>query len=166
MISGSEAQIIANFGFLLLVYLFFRQYLPKYIKEKAKNLATKEDIGEITEIVEKVKHDNNSQLELIKAELSIFLRAKAAAYDDERNAIIQFVEAVTIFNEQNWSISTQSGPQGIQLQIEQSAVVNQEFLRLSTSSSKLKIFCHSERILQASLEVLRELVIAKGIAIH
>lgn len=29
--------------------LFIRNYFPKYIEEKGKNLATKEDIGEITD---------------------------------------------------------------------------------------------------------------------
>jgi hypothetical protein len=42
--------------------LFFKRYLG----EKAKNLATKEDIGEITREVESVKHDYNALLEHLK----------------------------------------------------------------------------------------------------
>ena len=41
-------------------------YFISYFKEKAKNLATKEDIQEITEKIESIKHDYNKQLEEFK----------------------------------------------------------------------------------------------------
>ena len=37
-----------------IVGLFVRSYLPAYFSEKGKNLATKEDIGDITKIVETI----------------------------------------------------------------------------------------------------------------
>ncbi|EJL6264424.1 hypothetical protein NMS06_003445 [Vibrio cholerae] len=63
---------------LMFVALIMRFYIPAYLKEKAKNLATKEDISEITEAIEKVRsqyneklqeliHQNNIQLEGHKA---------------------------------------------------------------------------------------------------
>jgi hypothetical protein len=47
-------QIVILLG-LGAAYLLIRSYLPKYFEEKGKNLATKEDIEEITLKVEKVK---------------------------------------------------------------------------------------------------------------
>ncbi|EOA6545609.1 TPA: hypothetical protein ACGU7E_004613 [Vibrio vulnificus] len=58
--------------------LFTKFFLPSYLKEKGKNLATKEDISSITEAVEKVKsfhgeklqeliHQNNIWLEMQKS---------------------------------------------------------------------------------------------------
>jgi hypothetical protein len=40
---------------LILLGYLFRSYLPAYFEEKAKNLATKQDVGEITREVESVK---------------------------------------------------------------------------------------------------------------
>ncbi|CAM3685729.1 MULTISPECIES: hypothetical protein [Pseudoalteromonas] len=47
---------------------FARIFFKGYIEQKSKNLATKEDVGEITDIVEKIKHENSRVLEDLKAE--------------------------------------------------------------------------------------------------
>lgn len=47
-----------------------RHLLSGYLVEKGKNLATKEDISEITELVETVKESFTANLELLKWELS------------------------------------------------------------------------------------------------
>ncbi|MFZ2400110.1 MAG: hypothetical protein WAW31_15735 [Smithella sp.] len=56
---------------LLVFYLLMKNYLPKYFQEKGKNLATKEDIREITDKVESVKTDYARQLELFKHEMAL-----------------------------------------------------------------------------------------------
>jgi hypothetical protein len=40
----------------LVAFHFLRAFLPSYVSEKAKNLATKEDIEHITQKIESVKH--------------------------------------------------------------------------------------------------------------
>lgn len=50
------------------ILFFARIFFKGYIDQKSKNLATKEDVGEITNIVEKIKHENAQVLEKIKAE--------------------------------------------------------------------------------------------------
>jgi len=54
--------------------LLARQYLPAYVKEKGKNLATREDIAGITREIESVKTDYTHQLELLRDQLE---RARA-----------------------------------------------------------------------------------------
>jgi hypothetical protein len=49
--SFSLGAVVAGVVVMLLV----RSYLPNYIDQKARNLANKEDIGKITDEVEKVK---------------------------------------------------------------------------------------------------------------
>lgn len=51
--------------------LWFNNYLPTYFKKKGENLATKEDIKEITDKVESVKTDYARQLELFKHEITL-----------------------------------------------------------------------------------------------
>ncbi|HHP0493956.1 hypothetical protein EGH82_09775 [Vibrio ponticus] len=48
---------------LMFVALITKFYIPAYLKEKAKNLATKEDISEITEAIEKVRSQYNEKLQ-------------------------------------------------------------------------------------------------------
>jgi hypothetical protein len=74
----------------LIVFYLFKSYWPKYFEAKGTNQATKEDIGEITEIVETIKSDLIQQNELLRAQLSLnnqhILNLKTA----EREAIFEF----------------------------------------------------------------------------
>lgn len=54
---------------LAIVALILRTALPSYLSEKGKNLATREDIGEITEKVERAKAEFNQGLEAFKVSL-------------------------------------------------------------------------------------------------
>ncbi len=48
------------------LYYFIKSYIPAYLTEKGKNLATKEDVGAITEEVEAVKSGYAEILEEVK----------------------------------------------------------------------------------------------------
>ena len=56
---------------LIACVLFIRRYLPAYFSEKGKNLATKEDIIEITDKIESVKTDYARQLEIFKGDIAL-----------------------------------------------------------------------------------------------
>ena len=49
---------------------FGKSYFPNYLKEKSKNKATKEDVEEITSLIESVKKSNSIEIEKIKSEIS------------------------------------------------------------------------------------------------
>ena len=51
--------------------LLLTKYLPAYISEKAKNLATKEDIEEITQKVENIKKENQIELSKLQGNIDI-----------------------------------------------------------------------------------------------
>ena len=46
----------------------FKIYLPAYLTEKAKNLASKEDLNDLTQIVEKVRSDYAVELERVRSD--------------------------------------------------------------------------------------------------
>jgi hypothetical protein len=50
------------------VCFILKKYMSGYLDQKSKNLATKEDVGAITHIVEKIKTENAHLLEDLKAE--------------------------------------------------------------------------------------------------
>lgn len=70
--------IIAAIGILgpvvlgIIGKLFIKSYLPSYIDEKAKNLATREDIGAITKEVEEVKSIYKTHYDLSKTEREFY----------------------------------------------------------------------------------------------
>jgi len=52
-------QLALTFCLGLFFYFMFTKYYPTYFSEKGKNLATKEDIADITDKIERVKGDIN-----------------------------------------------------------------------------------------------------------
>ena len=54
--------------------LLFFIYLPSYVKEKAKNLATKEDIAEITDKVESVRAGFEKESQLLEKRREVYER--------------------------------------------------------------------------------------------
>lgn len=82
-------QFIIIIG-LIILYFSFKNLLPTYFGEKGKNLATKEDIGEITGLIEGVRHSFTTETEKLKANLSILTNIHTGLVAEERNAIVDF----------------------------------------------------------------------------
>ena len=90
-------------------------FLSHYFQDKGKNLATKQDISEITAKIEQVKHEYSSKLESVKSVLSARLFAHQVRYQNEfvmllslseklaefRNAIADFEIQVSSLGEDN-----------------------------------------------------------------
>jgi hypothetical protein len=82
------------FALFLLVGWVVKFYIPGYMREKAKNLATKEDIGEITSIVENVKTTNAIEIEKIKSEIANddkLLEKKRQVYENIAESLKVFI---------------------------------------------------------------------------
>jgi hypothetical protein len=155
--------VVANGLITLGLYFSLKNYLPSYFKEKGKNLATKEDVGSITTIVELVKLENNAQLEQIKTELGLVSKAQIAVYDDERKAIVEFLGTVTDFYESNIDIPNESNsPEGLAYFTEKIRTLEQHYSKLQIANSKLQLFCHNKEILDASEPVLIALAEIQG----
>src|ERR1022692_3308276 len=82
---------------LLLLFLagqFFIMFLTNFFKQKGKNLADKNDIQKLTQIVEDVKSKFTNENEHLKAALSILVDKKNKSYTQEQQAIIAFYTEV------------------------------------------------------------------------
>jgi|GEM_PF-2410304 len=84
-------EIISTAGIVVLG-LIVRRYLPAYAAEKGKNLATKEDIGEITRIVEEVRSQHGTELELVRGALQHASQSQSSLAEIERSAIVDFFD--------------------------------------------------------------------------
>ncbi|MDQ1340510.1 MAG: hypothetical protein QG567_1667 [Campylobacterota bacterium] len=64
-------NVVAGVG-LTFLFMLKKNYFPKYLEEKAKNLATKEDIELITSKVESVKLEHNTKFDEIQKRNDLF----------------------------------------------------------------------------------------------
>lgn len=81
--------ILACLGALLV-----KSYLPGYIGEKAKNLATKEDVASITSKIEEVKAEYVKQIELYKSDIWKIQQQHLQAQEEAKLKIEVFKKAV------------------------------------------------------------------------
>ena len=85
---------IASFAGFVAMWVFPRYFLPSYLNEKGKNVASKEDIAILTDLVERVKKDYTSEIERLKATLHSEeqkTERKRAVYEEMSLALRIFV---------------------------------------------------------------------------
>lgn len=81
---------------IILIGLFLH-YQKSYGSEKAKNLATKEDIAEITKIVENIKNNFITETEKLKGNLQFENQVKVSLYTDMKNSITNLYESYNVW---------------------------------------------------------------------
>jgi hypothetical protein len=77
------------------VYLLLKSFLPSYLSEKGKNLATKEDVASITDKVESVKTDYAKVLEDLRSNNQLKLAEIERQKNIKKEVFLQAVEALT-----------------------------------------------------------------------
>lgn len=83
-----------------IIFLFRRFYIPSYLNKKGENLATKEDIAEITRKIEKIKIEFASQAhtlikkrevyEKIVSGMSVFIEGHPKTEEDKNQMLIAY----------------------------------------------------------------------------
>lgn len=87
---GSEAVIAG-----VVVFLLIKHFLPGYLSQKGKNLATQEDIESITDQVEAVKTGYAEVLEEVKSNNQIKIAAIEREQMIKKEVYMEAVEAIT-----------------------------------------------------------------------
>ncbi|MBD3652628.1 hypothetical protein [Kangiella sp.] len=78
-----------------IIFYFIKSYIPAYLSEKGRNLATKEDIGTITDEVESVKSGYAEILEEVKVSNQIKISAIEREQATKKEVYMEAVEAIT-----------------------------------------------------------------------
>ena len=86
-------QILSILGIGVVGLLLYR-YLPAYTSEKGKNLATKEDIADITKRIEEVKSTYAHELEAVRAVIGSRLGIHQFRYQREFELLMLLSEKV------------------------------------------------------------------------
>ncbi|MGX1373432.1 type II secretory pathway pseudopilin PulG [Priestia megaterium] len=106
----------------LLIGFMLGSYLPSYFKQKGKNLATKEDIKEITTLQEEAKKDFQTALEEHKSALS----AELEGLKHQQNKLLKDYELYTVkrfeyypefYKEIQWSFANVTNLRGVRTTI-------------------------------------------------
>jgi len=86
-----------------LVWLLFRRYLPSYVNEKGKNLATKEDVEEITQKVEAVRSQFQARTEILKSQLDRMADVERIQFQWEFNVLRElWLKIQNVLKEAHW----------------------------------------------------------------
>tara|TARA_A100001391_G_scaffold196839_1_gene176067 strand:- start:6269 stop:6907 length:639 start_codon:yes stop_codon:yes gene_type:complete len=95
---------------MLVLALMAKNYFPKYVSEKAKNLATKEDIAGITDKIEGVKSSYALSLEKAKSELQVKSALQQAFQSKCLEAVIAVNELLTEIHLYCWKEMAERSP--------------------------------------------------------
>jgi len=91
---------ILNISILIVIIvtgLLLKQYLPAYASQKGKNLATKEDIADITNEIEKTRAEYSIELETLKSSLAKELELlKISQAELQINKTKEFISVVRL----------------------------------------------------------------------
>jgi len=122
---------------LLLLFLagqFLFMFLIDFFKQKGKNLADKNDIEKLTQIVEDVKSKFTNENEHLKAALSILVDKKNKSYTQEQQAIIAFYTEVNTWIWEKTKISIH------EYGINDVDKLNQKIIEMNETHAKVNIY--------------------------
>ena len=79
--------------------LWFKFYVPGYLKKRGENAATKQDIKEITDRIESVKSDYSKKLEKLRSELQIGTLQRSIVNEKGYEVLVGFFETTLLLKE-------------------------------------------------------------------
>lgn len=94
MVKNMDINTFIIFIGFISIGLILKSFLPKYMEEKGKNLATKEDIKEITKNTEEVKEIFNKKIAEFSKELELKLHLEQLVYDNKFKVIQETLQLI------------------------------------------------------------------------
>lgn len=160
-------QLLYNFltiVFSLTVFYLFKSYWPKYFEAKGTNQATKEDIGEITEIVETIKSDLLQQNELLKAQLSFKNQHRLNLKTAEREAIFDFNKRISawLFSIMRFTFSGYNLDNYKDLKIMSGEFSKRQY-ECDLAEAHLVLFMHDKEFLELKRDLIISIIELEGI---
>ncbi|MDO8945536.1 MAG: hypothetical protein Q7U88_00085 [Desulfocapsaceae bacterium] len=80
---------------IFIILLVLNYIFTSYFRQKGKNLADKEDIQQLTKLVEEVKSSFLHETEHLRANLNLITSIETSIQSEERNAIIELIKCCT-----------------------------------------------------------------------
>ncbi len=152
---SSTIEVISSIlTFSIAIYLV---WLKSYLDTKAKNLAQKSDVGEITHIVEETKKQFTNDLEILRNNLGLYKENYNSIRVLERNAIIEintkysaWLNSLLNFNLVNYSLDY------YQPLIEQPFFFQEKHLEFNIAEDNLSLYIHDGEIMNKLRDLKHE----------
>lgn len=167
-----EMNLIIEITILIVgitLYFTVKNFLPSYFNEKGKNLATKEDVEEITEKVEKIKSEFIKDIEFIKADLSYINQNKFSIKAAERDSLIETNNKYSEWLNYmiNVSFADINSKNYLKLNEYYKEIKNKK-LSFDIAQDNLHLFLHDVELMKVKMECITETtkleyIIVKGI---
>ncbi|MDH4209441.1 MAG: hypothetical protein OEV76_11250 [Anaerolineae bacterium] len=123
--------------------ILFKHYLPGYVTEKGKNLATKEDVADITRRIEDVKAKYAQDLEGMRADIHSRLGIHQFRYQREFEILLPLSEKLVEFR--NATLSLRPETEYVNLDESEDARKQRKLARYATASRDLYLFSETRR---------------------
>ena len=137
------------FEVLILILGLYLAFFKSYFQKKGENFATKEDIGDITKIVEEIKSSFSTDIELFKSNLQLLTNLQIGIASKELNAIIDYNVKYS-----NWlntlidtSIKNINSYDDLELD-KYNALLSDHYANLSISQTMLSLFVTDKLIIE------------------
>jgi hypothetical protein len=141
----------------------FRDYFLSYSNEKAKNLAQKEDIEELTEKVQHITAAYALRNNEIEQKLSHLLSLQNSHRNEERAAVLEFYESYIYWMYTILEIPIDRYAQStIDLLLEKKQELDDYFLSINKASAKMILLVMDQSLLDLHQGMLMELINFKG----
>ncbi|PMD97380.1 hypothetical protein BWI97_07050 [Siphonobacter sp. BAB-5405] len=141
LIEGFSIFGIISFGFIL------TKYLPNYFNKKGENLATKEDISEITFLVEDVKKTFINENDKLKTKLNVISNIYIGLAAEERKVIVEANDRLYEIRDLSINIVGYINDLSSNSEIDKTIIkVRETFLNFSNYQSKLNLYIDNENI--------------------
>ncbi|WP_460489636.1 hypothetical protein, partial [Curvibacter fontanus] len=136
---------------VIVVLLFYLAFLKSYFQEKGKNLATKEDIEEMTSLVESVK-----------SELQYSLQAKLSLRAEEHDALVNYFTRYSVWLSaiSNCSLAGVDKDNVTKLS-EIRSQLDTFHLDVDLAAGKMQLFTTKEGLNKSTERPLESLIVAK-----
>lgn len=146
---------------ILILIGFYLAFVKSYFQEKGKNLATSEDIENITRKVEHVKKELAEELALSKSKIDILYNVELNQLNNQRESLLRFHKVFSNwFNKLTSSINLVNDSDNNEINLKIKEYFDCYELVLN-EYSHLELFCEDENFLQLinelKINILKEL---------
>ena len=86
---------VLSFAGIIVLFGFSRHYLSSYLSKKGENLATKEDLGQITEEVEAIRSQHATEIEKLRGDISVAASTRSSLEVAKREQLLAFLDSAS-----------------------------------------------------------------------
>lgn len=150
----------------LLLVVFAQGYIAYwiwYMKKKGENIATKEDLRQLTEIEQEVKEDFNKRLEQLKSELSAISNQRISIASEIREVIYQYYEKYMLWFNKATTYTLPKYDEDTCNKYNQE--LTQRYSDLQIARAKIQLFIAEESFLQLDLSMIQSTIELASIAV-